>query len=188
MLELIENDVVCNLSDSARQLETRLYEKFIDEDKFASFYSIGYSDKPQFIMEDGSLKLPKVLGKFAEHFNKIYSQNGDEFVENQGRKLFLLYLRPIINGVGNYYVEAETRDRTRTDIIIDYKGKQYVIELKIWHGDEYNSRGEALLSDYLNYFDLNEGYMLSFCFNKNKQSGLLPPVELNGRTLIEAIV
>ncbi|MBQ0019652.1 MAG: hypothetical protein KBT39_03920 [Bacteroidales bacterium] len=32
------------------------------------------------------------------------------------------------------------------------------------------------------------GYMVSFCFNKNKQSGLLPPVELNSRTLIEAIV
>ena len=27
-----------------------------------------------------------------------------------------------------------------------------------------------------------------FCINKNKKSGLQPPVELNGRTLIEAIV
>ena len=35
---------------------------------------------------------------------------------------------------------------------------------------------------------LHEGYLLSFCFNKIKKSGLLPPVELNGRTLIEAIV
>ena len=31
-------------------------------------------------------------------------------------------------------------------------------------------------------------YLLSFCFNKTKKSGLLPPVVLNGRTLIEAIV
>lgn len=35
---------------------------------------------------------------------------------------------------------------------------------------------------------LHEGYLLSFCFNKTKKSGLLTPVELNGRTLIEAIV
>lgn len=45
-----------------------------------------------------------------------------------------------------------------------------------------------------------KGYLLSFCFrsattgdacqskNKTKQSGLLPPIEINGRTLIEAIV
>lgn len=36
----------------------------------------------------------------------------------------------IINGTGNYYIEAQTRDQTQTDIIVDYLGKQYVIELK----------------------------------------------------------
>ena len=46
----------------------------------------------------------------------------------------------IINGTGNYYTEAQTREQTRTDIIVDYLGKQYVIELKIWRGDEYNKR------------------------------------------------
>ena len=28
----------------------------------------------------------------------------------------------------------------------------------------------------------------SFCFNKTKRPGLLPPVQVNGRTLIESIV
>ena len=36
----------------------------------------------------------------------------------------------IINSTGNYYTEAQTREQTRTDIIVDYLGKQYVIELK----------------------------------------------------------
>ena len=61
-------------------------------------------------------------------------------------------------------------------------------KMKIWRGNAYNERGEEQLCRYLEYFDLKEGYLLSFCFNKTKQSGLLPPVELNGRTLIEAIV
>ena len=30
----------------------------------------------------------------------------------------------------------------RTDLIIDYQGKQYIIEMKIWYGNEYNARGE----------------------------------------------
>ena len=60
----------------------------------------------------------------------------------------------IINGTGNYYIEAQTRDQTRTDIIVDYLGKQYVIELKIWRGDEYNKRGEKQMAEYLKYYHL----------------------------------
>ena len=103
-------------------------------------------------------------------------------------KIFLTYLRPIINGIGNYYCEAQTRDLTRTDIIIDYLGQQYIVELKIWRGQSYNERGEKQLAEYLERYNLQIGYMVSFCFNKTKKSGLLPPVELNGRTLIEAVV
>lgn len=34
----------------------------------------------------------------------------------------------IINGTGNYYIEAQTRDQTLTDIIVDYLGKQHVYQ------------------------------------------------------------
>ena len=111
-----------------------------------------------------------------------------KFVEKQGRKQFQLYLRPIINGVGHYYVEAETRDESRTDLIINYNNHEYVIELKIWRGDSYNTKGENQLFEYLELKKQKIGYLVSFCFNKGKRPGLLPPVELNGRTLIEAIV
>ena len=29
---------------------------------------------------------------------------------------------------GNYYIEAQTRDQTLTDIIVDYLGKQHVYQ------------------------------------------------------------
>ena len=96
----------------------------------------------------------------------------DKFKEKDGRELFLLYLKPIINGTGNYYIEAQTRDQKRTDVIIDYLGKQYIIEMKIWHGERYNKDGEKQLSDYLDYWNLDTGYMLSFNFNKNKDTGV----------------
>lgn len=57
----------------------------------------------------------------------------------------LLYLKPIINGTGNYYLESQTRDERRTDVIVDYLGEQFIVELKIWHGIEYNERGEKQL-------------------------------------------
>ena len=49
----------------------------------------------------------------------------ERFREKDGREQFLLYLKPIINRTGNYYIEAQTRDQKRTDVIIDYMGKQY---------------------------------------------------------------
>ena len=109
------------------------------------------------------------------------------FVEENGRRLFLLYLKPIINGTGNYYIEAQTRDQTRTDIIVDYLGKQYVIELKIWHGNEYNKRGEEQLAEYLEYYHLDKGYLLSFNFNKNKQTGL-KEIQFGDKILVEVVV
>ena len=85
-----------------------------------------------------------VIGKFAEYFHDIYGKQEEKFLEEYGRKFFLLYLKPIINGVGNYYIEAQTRDARRTDVIIDYLGEQFIVELKIWRGNEYNERGDYL--------------------------------------------
>lgn len=99
----------------------------------------------------------------------------------------VMFLKPIINGNGNYYIEARTRNLKRTDIVIDYKGIQSVLELKIWHGKEYNQRGENQLIEYLDYYHLKKGYMLSFNFNKNKQTGIRQIV-LGDKLLIEAIV
>ncbi|MFQ9414146.1 MAG: hypothetical protein ACLR1Q_08225 [Ruminococcus sp.] len=64
-------------------------------------YSEGVNDKNQFI-QNSQLNMEKILEKFILHFNDIYGSQPDKFKEEDGRKLFLLYLRPIINGTGNY--------------------------------------------------------------------------------------
>lgn len=170
-----------------RIFETVIYDWFISlETTDSLIFAEGVNDKSQFI-SGSQLNMELILQKFIQHFNDIYGSQPDKFKEDDGRKLFLLYLRPIINGTGNYYIEAQTRDQRRTDVIIDYLGKQYIIEMKIWHGDEYNTQGEKQLSEYLNYYHIDKGYLLSFNFNKNKQSGM-HTIELNGRTIVEAIV
>lgn len=170
-----------------RIFETVIYDWFISlETTDSQIFDKGINDKNQFI-SDGQLNVERIIEKFIIHFNDIYGSQPDKFKEDDGRKLFLLYLRPIINGVGNYYIEAQTRDQRRTDVIVDYLGKQYVIELKIWHGDEYNTQGEQQLSEYLDYYHINKGYLLSFNFNKSKQSGM-HTIELNGKTIVEGVV
>lgn len=173
---------------ACRMFEIWFYNYFISQDKQLPSFQQGMADKNQFI-HDGIIDMPRLMERFAVHMNETYSMDKDtKFIENDGRKVFLTYLRPIINGIGNYYIETQTRDLQRMDVVVDYLGKRYVIELKIWRGNAYNERGEEQLTGYLEHFNLQTGYLISFCFNKDKQPGLLPPVELNGRTLIEAIV
>lgn len=114
-----------------RIFETRLYNLFLSEEELESAMSkMAKRDQNQFIAE-GKLDMVKVLEKFVEYFHDIYGENDEKFMEAYGRKFFLLYLKPIINGTGNYYIEAQTRDAKRTDLVVDYLGEQYVIELKI---------------------------------------------------------
>ena len=75
-----------------------------------------------------------IMERFIVTYTQVCGPLTDRFKEKDGREQFLLYLKPIINGTGNYYIEAQTRDQTRTDVIVDYLGQQYVIELKIWRG------------------------------------------------------
>ena len=148
--------------------------------------STGSIDKPLFI-KNGHLDMKVVLERFCVHFNEIYDKNDEKFIEKQGRKFFLFFLKPIINGTGNFYVEAETRDQRRMDVVVNYAGERFVIELKIWRGDSYNEQGEEQLSEYLDYFGLERGYLVSFCFTKDKKVGVRE-VSVGSRTIVEAVV
>lgn len=75
----------------------------------------------------------------------------------------------------------------RTDVIVDYRGEQFAVKLKIWRGNAYNERGESQLSDYLDYYHLKKGYMLSFNFNKKKKIGE-KEIRLGDKVLVEAVV
>lgn len=170
-----------------RIFETVLYNLFLAEEAVnSSIAKDGFLDKNQFISH-GHLNMRLVLEKFVTHFDDLFGDRTEKFMEEDGRRYFLLYLRPIINGTGNYYIESRTRNMERTDVIVDYSGEQFIIELKIWRGDAYTTRGEKQLWDYLSYYHLDEGYMLSFNFNKNKKIGV-KELHLNGKTLIEATV
>ncbi len=174
------------------EIANRVFEMFLlnffiaEESVKSEIYFQGQSDRNQFIA-DHKLDMKLVLEKFVIHFADIYGDNDQNFVEEYGRKFFLLYLKPIINGGGNYYIEARTRDAKRTDVIVDYLGEQYIVELKIWHGDEYNKRGEKQFVEYLDYYHQDKGYLLSFNFNKKKERGV-KELRIADKVIVEAVV
>lgn len=171
-----------------RIFETWLYNFYLSaaDMQKKEIYAASLMDKNQFIV-NGYLNMRLILEKFVVHFNDLYGDQNETFLEEEGRKYFLLYLRPIINGTGNYYIEAQTRGQKRTDVIVDYRGHQYVIEMKIWRGQEYNNRGEKQLAGYLDDYHVNKGYMVSFNFNRKKKTGIREIV-FNDKVIIEAVV
>ncbi len=183
--------IIRNENDTAaisnRIFESVLYNYFITEEFSVSrMYLMGVQERNQFIV-GGHLDIRKVLEKFVETFSDLYGDKDDTFLEDVGRRYFILFLKPIINGIGNYSVESRTRNNERMDLVIYYMGEQNVIELKIWRGNAYNERGEEQLSNYLEYFHLTRGYMLSFNFNKKKEIGV-KEIKVGDKTLIEAVV
>lgn len=171
-----------------RIFEIRLYNYFLstDEAQDSDIFTCASNNKNQFIC-NGHLDMELVLKKYVEYFGSIYGDSPEEFDEEEGRRRFLLFLRPIINGTGNYYIEAQTRNARRMDVVVDYAGEQFIIELKIWRGNAYHERGEKQLSDYLDYFRLKKGYMLSYNFNQKKESGV-KTLLVGDRFLVEAVV
>ena len=96
-----------------------------DEDLKGSVFSRQGDLEKNIFVEDGELNMRLILEYFIRAYHQIYGPLDEKFKEKDGREQFLLYLKPIINGTGNYYIEAQTRDQKRTDVIIDYMGKQY---------------------------------------------------------------
>ena len=173
---------------SNRIFETVLYNLFLSDDELGTdvFGREGDLARNRFVRDNG-LDVRLILEHFVQTYHEVYGQLTERFEEKDGRELFLLFLKPIINGTGNYYIEAQTRDQKRTDVIIDYLGKQYIIELKIWRGERYNEAGEKQIGEYLDYFGLNTGYMLSFNFNKKKETGI-KRIQIGDKVLFEATV
>ena len=139
-------------------------------------------------VKDDVLDMEMVVRRFADLMHEEYRESTVPFLEREGRLLFLTFLKPVINGTGFYYVEPQTRDNRRMDLVVTYGKKEFIVELKIWHGDKYEQSGRDQLSEYLAVKGLEEGYLVTFDFSKNKVEAEPHWIEHNGKRLFEAII
>ena len=139
-------------------------------------------------VKDDVLDMEMVVRRFTDLMHEEYRESTVPFLEREGRLLFLTFLKPVINGTGFYYVEPQTRDNRRMDLVVTYGKKEFIVELKIWHGDKYEQSGRDQLSEYLAVKGLEEGYLVTFDFSKNKVESEPHWIEHNGKRLFEAII
>lgn len=137
---------------------------------------------------NGKLIMEHVVTRFRDLLHEEYRDSTVPFLEREGRLLFLTFLKPIINGIGFYYVEPETRDNRRMDLVVNYGREEFIVELKIWRGDKYEQHGRDQLSEYLATRGKDEGYLVTFDFSKDKQDTEPQWIEWNGKRIFEVIV
>ena len=152
--------------------EQRLYEYYtLKELKYnGGDRLIHYREN--FETKDAGLDMGKILNKFQEFIKDNYSIKNNyiktgEFLEVQSRWLFLAFIQPIINGRGFSFKEVQTSEEKRLDIVITYNKHKYVVELKIYKGQEQYKKGIEQLTDYLIRQNVDKGYLL--VFDKNKK-------------------
>ena len=207
---LMRGETIAYVPDDEEQKQLRMYGFIVDRHNTVAIanrifemrlyaYYIGTSEKNEelkqsaaenrsiFVDEGGWLNVPKIMEHFIFEQNRIHGEQTERFAENEGRERFLTYLSAIINGTGTYSIEEQTRNHKRMDVVIHYLGRRYVIELKIWRGERYHAQGEEQIREYLDYFGLDTGYLLSFNFNQKKEQGV-KRVQIGDKVLFEGIV
>ena len=165
--------------------EEVLNNYFIAEQTIADMGKLRYEFK---YVKEGRLDMAMLVSRFRDLMHEEYRESTVPFLEREGRLLFLTFLKPVINGTGFYYVEPETRDNRRMDLVVNYGSQEFIVELKIWRGEKYEERGRDQLSGYLATRSLDEGYLVTFDFSKDKQEAEPQWIEYKGKRIFEVIV
>lgn len=166
------------------------------EEALYLYYTVDYSIKNSarlspFITNyvvNGKLHMEHVVTRFRDLMREEYRDSTVPFLEREGRLLFLTFLKPIINGTGFYYVEPQTRDNRRMDLVVTYDKQEFIVELKIWRGDKYEKKGRDQLSEYLAIRGMDEGYLVTFDFSKDRKDAEPQWIEWNGKRIFEVII
>jgi len=130
-------------------------------------HSLGqYTVPSQFVTAADALNYERVLLKFQEFMKQEYSRRDEKFLERNGRLVFFAFLRPILNGRGFAFKEAQISEEKRLDVVITFGARKYVIELKVWGGDEKHQAGLRQLTDYLKRTGHDRGGLVIFDFTQ----------------------
>lgn len=186
-----------NMFSYIRQKEGKVViHNLIFEEALFSYFSIACSIKNNVMFSayqstyvvNGKLNMEYVLSRFRDLMHEEYRESTVPFLEREGRLLFLTFLKPVINGTGFYYVEPQTRDSRRMDLIVTYGQQEFVVELKIWRGEAYEQSGRDQLASYLDTRHMTEGYLVTFDFSKTPHDPGPQWTDHRGKRIFEVVI
>ena len=130
------------------------------------------------------------LSKFKNHYAQLYTAKDIDFLERDGKLIFLTYLMPLINGLGFYHFESETREQGKIDLVIDFLQQQFIVELKLWYGDSRHQAACEQLANYLKSKNMDRGYLLTFDFRQKGDASFAKNkwIDYEGKRIFDIVV
>ncbi len=118
-----------------------------------------------YITPAGYIEMESLLDNFRDFIARAgfkILQVPDTPQESVGRHLLLAYLDQFVKDIGGFmHIEVQT-GRGRMDIIITHNQQKYIIETKIWRGENRYQAGKRQLVAYLRAEGVTEGYYVVF--------------------------
>jgi len=170
--ELVTYGVVAEGKEGYCVIENPIYQRIIFntfsplfnnvEDEYFSDTVRGFSD---FLTPSGKINMKALIENFCDFIKRAgfripeVPDTPQEFV---GQYLLRAYLDTFVRQIkASIYLEVPT-GRGRTDLIILYKGQKYIVETKLWNGEEAYQRGKRQLTEYLELEQTEDGYYVVF--------------------------
>jgi hypothetical protein len=174
---------------SNRIFEIRMANYFISKESSAGMKREITGVLQNDIVKDGRFDMELCLRKFAAHYAELFSESDYKFIEKHGRMLFLMYLKPLINGQGFYHIESQFTDLRRMDLVVDFGQEQFLIELKLWRGEAKHQDAYRQLLGYIESKNAATGYLLTFDLRKKENKRPHAKwVKADGRRLFDVVV
>lgn len=170
--ELVTYGVVAEGKEGYCVIENPIYQRIVFntfyplfnnvEDEYFSDTVRGFSD---FLTPSGRINMKALIENFCDFIKRAgfrileVPDTPQEFV---GQYLLRAYLDTFVKQIrASIYLEVPT-GRGRTDLIILYKGQKYIVETKLWNGEEAYQRGKKQLTEYLELEQTEDGYYVVF--------------------------
>ena len=113
----------------------------------------------------GQIEMEALLDNFRDFIGRAgfrILQVPETPQESVGRHLLLAYLDEFVKRIGGFmHIEVPT-GRGRMDILITHNGRKYVVETKIWRGNNRYQAGKTQLAAYLKSEGATVGYYVVF--------------------------
>ena len=144
----------------------------------------------EYLTSTGQIEMEALLDNFRDFIARAgfrILQVPDTPQESVGRHLLLAYLDEFVRRTGDVmHIEVQT-GRGRMDILITHNQQKYIIETKIWRGNNRYQAGKRQLAAYLKLEGTTEGYYVVFDHRQDPK----PRVEtetLNGITVRSYVI
>ncbi|MYA56966.1 AAA family ATPase [Candidatus Poribacteria bacterium] len=164
MCEIVNPIYLYCILQAFKPVVNGLEDEYLHEDSREDFLA--------YLTLAGKVDMESLLDNFQDFIARAgfrILQVPDTPQESVGRHLLLAYLDQFVKIIGGFmHIEVPT-GRGRMDLIITHNQRKYIIETKIWRGDNRYQAGKKQLAVYLSSEGLTEGYYVVFDHRQNPE-------------------